>query len=183
MQGTAEKAATRHDKALRCDATKGECIYNALMKGPPTGNDAVPRRKATNGEHTCKALPKRVPTVHAMATRCDAELDEIKKEDELYANRHSCFEEWTSMQQQLDALFAERCEPSARFCNWYFENLNGDEPNDVVCRRKRRRKKSRMFVYFNRGKEASQPAFQLQIEDCQTLIDFLSDKSTTAIVS
>lgn len=31
--------------------------------------------------------------------------------------------------------------------------------------------------------EASQPAFQVQIEDCQTLIDFFSGKSTTAVVS
>jgi hypothetical protein len=30
--------------------------------------------------------------------------------------------------------------------------------------------------------EASQPAFQLQIEDCQTLINFFSSKWTTAIV-
>ena len=90
------------------------------------------------------------------------------------------------MQQQLDALFAERCESSKLMTGTtkiLTETTRLDEPNDGVRRRRRRRSKSRKFVYFNCMEGASQPAFQLNIEDCHMLIDFFSSKSTTVIGS
>jgi hypothetical protein len=132
---------------------------------------------------------KKAPAVHAMAPRCDAELDEIEKEeDEFYSNRSQLFEERTSMQQQLDALFAERCESSARFCeanDQSYENLNGDQARRAERRRaqKEAEEEKQKVCVLQLQEEASRPAFQLKIEDCDMLIDFFSGKSTTTIVS
>jgi hypothetical protein len=116
-------------------------------------------------------------------------LDEIKKEeDELYANRSQLFEERTSMQQQLDALFAERCESSVRFCeanDRYYENLNGDQARRAERRRAQEEaeeEEKQKVCVLQLWEEPSQPVFQLQIEDCQTLINFFSVKWTTTIV-
>jgi hypothetical protein len=133
------------------------------------------------------------PEAKAISERYDAikaELDEIKKEeDELYANRSQLFEERTSLQQQLDALFAERRESTARFReanDRYYEKLNEERARRAERRRAQREaeeEEKRKARVLQLREEASQPAFQLQIEDCQTLIDFFSGKSTTAIVS
>ena len=133
------------------------------------------------------------PEAKAISERYDAikaELDEIKKEeDELYANRSQLFEERTSLQQQLDALFAERRESTARFReanDRFYEKLNEDRARRAErwrAQKEAEEEEKRNARVLQLREEASQPAFQLQIEDCQTLIDFFSGKSTTAIVS
>ena len=55
------------------------------------------------------------PEAKAISERYDvikAQLNEIKEEDELYANRSQLFEERMSVQQQLDVLFAKQTESS-----------------------------------------------------------------------
>jgi hypothetical protein len=133
------------------------------------------------------------PEAKATSERYDAikaELDEIKKEeDELYANRSQLYDERTSLQQQLEVLFSERRESTARFReanDQYYEKLNEDRARRAERRRAQKeaeeteKRKARVLQL---REEASQPAYQVQIEDCQTLIDFFSGKSTTAIVS
>jgi len=107
----------------------------------------------------------------------------------VYANRSQLFEERTSLQQQLDALFAERRESTARFReanDRYYEKLNEDRARRAErwrAQKEAEEEEKRNARALQLREEASQPAFQLQIEDCQTLIDFFSGKSTTAIVS
>jgi hypothetical protein len=133
------------------------------------------------------------PEAKAVSERYDvikAQLDEIKKEeDELYANRSQLIEERTSLQQQLDGLFAERRESTARFReanDQYYEKINEDRARRAERRRAQKEaeeEEKRKARTVQLREEASQPAFQLQIEDCQTLIDFFSGKSTTVTVS
>ncbi len=133
------------------------------------------------------------PEAKAISERYDAikaELDEIKKEeDELYANRSQLFEERTSLQQQIEGLFSERRESTARFReanDRYFEKLNEDRAQRAERRRAQKEaeeNEKRQARILRLREEASQPAFQEKIEDCQTLIDIFSGKSTTAIVS
>ena len=66
---------------------------------------------------TVKELKKELddPEAKAISERYDAikaQLNEIKEEDELYANRSQLFEERMSVQQQLDVLFAKQTESS-----------------------------------------------------------------------
>jgi uncharacterized coiled-coil DUF342 family protein len=133
------------------------------------------------------------PEAKAISERYDAikaELDEIKKEeDEVYANRSQLFEERNTLQQQVDGLFSERRESTARFReanDRYYVKLNEDRARRAERRRAQKEaeeEEKRQARIIQLREEASQPAFQVQIEDCQTLIDYFSGKSSTAVVS
>jgi hypothetical protein len=133
------------------------------------------------------------PESKAVSERYDAikaELDEIKKEeDELYANRSQLFEERNTLQQQLDVLFQERRESTARFReanDRYYVKLSEDRARRAEQRRAQKEAEEaekRQARVLQLREEASQPAFQVQVEDCQTLIDYFSGKTSTAVVS
>jgi hypothetical protein len=144
---------------------------------------AVEELKKQLDDPEAKAISERYDTIKA-------QLDEIKKEeDEIYANRSQLIEERTSLQQQLDSLFSERRESTARFReanDRFYAKLNEDRARRaerVRAQREAEEEEKRKARTIQLREEASQPAFQLQIEDCQTLIDFFSGKSTTATVS
>jgi len=133
------------------------------------------------------------PEAKALSDRYDtikAQLDEIKKEeDELYANRSKLFDERNALQEQIDTLLRERRESSAQFReanDRYYTKLNEDRARRAERARAQREAEEdekRKARALHLREEASQPAFQVQIEDCQTLVDFFSGKSTTAVVS
>ncbi len=133
------------------------------------------------------------PEAKAISERYDtikAELDEIKKEeDELYANRSKLFDERNALQEQIEALLRERRESSALFReanDRFYTKLNEDRARRAERARAQREaeeEEKRKARALQLREEASQPAFQVQIEDCQTLIDCFSGKSTTAVVS
>ncbi|KAI0307325.1 hypothetical protein B0F90DRAFT_552498 [Multifurca ochricompacta] len=124
------------------------------------------------------------PEAKAISERYDAikaELDEIKKEeDELYANRTKLFDERTTLQQQVDALVSERRESASRFReanDRYYTKLNEDRTRRaerVRAQKEAEEEEKRKARASQLREEASQPAFQVQIEDCQTLIDYFS---------
>ena len=133
------------------------------------------------------------PEAKAISERYDAikaELDEIKKEDdELHADRSKLFDERSLLQQQVDALFVERRESMSRFRDAndkYYTKLNEDRARRaerVRAQKEAEEAEKRKARALQLREDASQPAYQVQIEDCQTLIDYFSGKSTTAIVS
>jgi len=133
------------------------------------------------------------PEAKAMSERYDAikaELDEIKKEDdELHADRSRLFDERSALQQQIDALFSERRESAARFReanDRYYTKLNEDRARRAErlrAQKEAEEEEKRKARILQLREEASQPAFGVQIEDCQTLIDYFTGKSATAIVS
>ncbi|KAG7449185.1 uncharacterized protein BT62DRAFT_668294 [Guyanagaster necrorhizus] len=114
-----------------------------------------------------------------------AELDELKREeDEAYVGRAKLFEERDGLQAQLSALFDEKRDSAQRFReanNRYWAKVNEDR-----ARRAERAQAQRAAEEAERRREAVQrlrdeaeiPAYQSQIEDCQTLIAYLSGKNT-----
>ncbi|KAH9179875.1 hypothetical protein EDB89DRAFT_2224848 [Lactarius sanguifluus] len=144
---------------------------------------AVDELKKQLDDPEAKAISERYEAIKA-------ELDEIKKEeDELYANRSKLFDERTALQEQIDALLRERRESSARFReanDRFYTKLNEDRARRAERARAQREaeeEEKRKARALQLREEASQPAFQVQIEDCQTLIDHFSGKPTTAVVS
>ncbi|KAH8999278.1 hypothetical protein EDB92DRAFT_2006750 [Lactarius akahatsu] len=125
------------------------------------------------------------PEAKAISERYDA----IKAETELYANRSKLFDERTALQEQIDALLRERRESSAQFReanDRFYTKLNEDRARRAERARAQREaeeEEKRKARALQLREEASQPAFQVQIEDCQTLIDHFSGKPTTAVVS
>ncbi|KAG2156068.1 hypothetical protein DEU56DRAFT_875831 [Suillus clintonianus] len=118
-----------------------------------------------------------------------AELDELKKEsDDAYAGRAKLFEQRDGIQAQINALFNEKREASHLFReanDRYWTKMNEDRARRLERARSQRdaeEAQRKMAIADGLREEASMPAFQTQIEDCQTLIDALSGKSTGNVV-
>ena len=114
-----------------------------------------------------------------------AELDELKKEsDEAYAGRSKLFEERDDIQNQLQAAFNRKRESSQLFRETndrYWTKVNDDRARRAERARAQRvaeELQKKQEIAERLREEAQSPAFQAQIEDCQTLIDYFTGKST-----
>ncbi|KIM46179.1 hypothetical protein M413DRAFT_306128 [Hebeloma cylindrosporum] len=126
------------------------------------------------------------PVSKAVSERYDAikaELDELKKEsDEAYAGRSKLFEERDRIQSQLKVLFDEKRESGQRYRDAndrYWNKVNEDRARRAEKARAQRaaeEAQKKKDIAERLLEEAQAPAFQAQIEDCQTLIDFFSGK-------
>ncbi|CAK5262725.1 unnamed protein product [Mycena citricolor] len=154
-----------------------------------TEQEAIDKDRATLDE-----LRKQLddPVAKAASERYDAikaELDELKKEgDELYAGRAKLFEERDKLQAEINTLWDEKRESSARFRernDHYWTKVNEDRARRAE-RARAQRAAEELAKKQERAErireEAEHPAFQAEIEDCQTLIDFFSGKTTGAVV-
>lgn len=129
------------------------------------------------------------PASQAISKRYDdikAELDELKKEsDEAYAGRSKLFEERDNIQSALNALFTEKREQVQRFReanDSYYTKLNEDRARRAEKARAQRaaeEAEKKKAIAEQLLEEAQVPAFQAEIQDCQTLIDYFSGKTTT----
>ncbi|KAM5532306.1 hypothetical protein V8D89_006001 [Ganoderma adspersum] len=119
-----------------------------------------------------------------------AELDELKKEgDEAHASRSKLLDERTAIQGQLDELWTRKRESATRYKeanDKFYAKLNEDRARRVERQRAQRAEQEeakKKEIVDRLRDEADVPAFQAQIEDCQTLIDYFSGKSSTATLS
>lgn len=149
--------------------------------------DAIDAERAS-AEELRKELDN--PEAKRLAERYDTlnkEFDALKKEaDEAYNSRSRLFEERDALQKQLDALYTRKRESTKnhREANdRYYAKLQEDR-----VRRAERTKAARSAAENEKKKEmvetlrdeADAPAYQAEIEDCQTLIDFFSGNVTTS---
>ncbi|KAI0320834.1 hypothetical protein OF83DRAFT_1052364 [Amylostereum chailletii] len=130
------------------------------------------------------------PEAKAASDRYDtikAELDELKKEsDDVYASRNKLFDERNALQSQADSLFNQKRESAQRFReanDRYWNKVNEERARRAERARAQREaeeEEKKKALADRLREEASEPAYQVQIEDCQTLIDYFSGKTTTA---
>ncbi|TFY83613.1 hypothetical protein EWM64_g407 [Hericium alpestre] len=130
------------------------------------------------------------PELKAVSERYDelkAEMEELQKEgDELYSSRNKLFDERNALQTQLDTLYNQKRDSNQQYReanDRYWAKVNEDKARRAERARAQRaaeeaQKKKELAERLR--EEAEQPAFQLQIEDCQTLIDYFSGKSGAA---
>jgi hypothetical protein len=131
------------------------------------------------------------PESKAVSERYDAikaELDELKKEgDEAFAGRSKLFEERDNLQMQLNTLYTEKRESSQRFRDAndrYWSKVNEDRARRAEKARAQRaaeEAQKKQEIAERLREEAEAPAFQPQIEDCQTLIDYFSGKNSGSL--
>ncbi|KAJ7682795.1 hypothetical protein DFH06DRAFT_972163 [Mycena polygramma] len=131
------------------------------------------------------------PVAKAASERYDeikAELDAMKKEgDEAHSNRTVLFKERDGIQAELNTLFNDKRESSQKFResnDRYWAKVNDDRAKRAERLRAQRaaeelQKKQERAERIR--EEAEMPAFQAQIEDCQTLIDYFSGKSSGTV--
>ncbi|KAJ6613438.1 hypothetical protein B0H10DRAFT_1881270 [Mycena sp. CBHHK59/15] len=131
------------------------------------------------------------PELKAASERYDAikaELVELKKEgDDAYAGRSKLFEERDTIQAELNTLFNQKRESAQKFRDTndqYWAKVNEDRAKRAERLRAQRaaeelQKKQERAERIR--EEAEMPAFQAQIEDCQTLIDYFSGKNSGTV--
>ena len=128
------------------------------------------------------------PELKAVSERAEAvkaELDSIKRaDDEINAHRSKLFSERRGLKEQLNGLYLQKRESGSKFKednDKYFQQVNEDRAKRAERMRAQRqaedeaRKKEKALQL---REDAAIPAFQEKIEDCQTLIDYFSGKST-----
>lgn len=128
-----------------------------------------------------KALSDRFETVKA-------ELEELKKEaDAVYADRNKLFEERDALNNQIQALLTEKREKMQAYRaahDKYWAKVTEDRARRAERQRAQREAEEaqkKLEIAQRIRDEASIPAFQSQIEDCQTLIDFFFGKSSATV--
>ncbi|KAJ7904522.1 hypothetical protein B0H14DRAFT_2663240 [Mycena olivaceomarginata] len=158
------------------------------IEGFQTEQEAIDRDRSAYDE-----LKKQFddPVAKAAADRYNeikAELDEIKKEgDVAHANRNVLFQERDDLQAEINTLWNEKREASQKFResnDRFYAKLNEDRARRAERLRAQRaaeelQKKQERAERIR--EEAEMPAFQAQIEDCQTLIDYFSGKSSGTV--
>jgi hypothetical protein len=127
------------------------------------------------------------PESKAVSDRFDAikaELDELKKEsDEAYAGRNKLFEERDTLQAEINTLYNSKRESAQRFRDAndrYWTKVNEDRARRAEKMRAQRQADEavrKLEIAERLREEAAVPAFQAQIEDCQTLIDYFLGKT------
>ncbi|KAH7887734.1 hypothetical protein F5I97DRAFT_2057419 [Phlebopus sp. FC_14] len=132
------------------------------------------------------------PDFKAMSERYDsikAELDELKRmAAEANAGRTKLFDERDGLQAQINALFTEKRASAQRYQeehDRYWIKVQEDRARRAEKLREQRaaeEAQKKLELAERMRDEASLPAFQAQIEDCQTLIDALSGKSSGNVV-
>ncbi|KAF5364327.1 hypothetical protein D9756_000619 [Leucocoprinus leucothites] len=131
------------------------------------------------------------PEAKALSDRFEAikvEFDELKKEtDEAYAGRNKLFEERDSVNNQIKALLQEKRERHQAYReahDKHWAKVSEDRARRAEKYRVQRAEeeaRKKLEIAQRIRDEASTPAFQSDIEDCQTLIDFFSGKSTATV--
>lgn len=159
-----------------------------VVEGFQTEEEAIQKERAAADE-----LRKQLddPEGKAVSERYDAiqaELDELKKQgDEVHAARGKLQDERTALQAELDVLYNQKRESAQRYReanDRFFAKVQEDR-----ARRAERERTQREAAEAEKKKEiadrireeAETPAFQAQIEDCQTLINFFSGKPSGAL--
>lgn len=128
------------------------------------------------------------PEAKAISDRFEAiklELDELKKEsDEAYASRNKLFEERDNLGNQIKSLLSEKRERQQAYRDAhdrYWTKVTEDRARRAERMRSQRaaeEAEKKLEIAQRIRDEASIPAFQTQIEDCQTLIDFFQGKTS-----
>lgn len=141
--------------------------------------------------HTVDELRKQLddPESRAVSERYDAikaELDKLKKEgDEAYEGRSKLFDERDNIQNQLTALYNEKRESAQHFResnDQYWTKINEDRARRAERARAQRvaeETQKKQEIAERLLEEATAPAYQLEIEDCQTLIGYFSGENAT----
>ena len=117
-----------------------------------------------------------------------AEFDDLKRQgDEAATSRNKLFDERNTLQREIDALWGLKKESHQRFKDAndrYYAKVKEERARREEKMRQQRaaeEEQKKLDLVERLREEASSPAYQIEIQDCQTLIDAFS-KGTTAEV-
>ena len=117
-----------------------------------------------------------------------AEFDDLKREsDEAFANRSKLFDERNTLQRGVDTLWSLKKESHQRFKDasdryWVKVKEEQAKRSERLRQQKAAEEQQKKLDLVERlREEASSPAYQIEIQDCQTLIDAFSKGTTSEV--
>ncbi|THH11731.1 hypothetical protein EW145_g449 [Phellinidium pouzarii] len=147
--------------------------------------ESIERDRATVDELRKQLDDPEARAVSEHADGVKAELDQLKKDsDEAYANRNKLFDERNDLKAQVDELYRQKRESMSKYKednDRYWTKVNEDRARRTEKARAQRlaeEEAKKKETALRLREEAEMPAYQSQIEDCQTLIEYLSGKSS-----
>ena len=156
-----------------------------IMEGFQTDQGSIDADRAAADELRKQLDDPKSKAISERFEAVKAELDELKKEgDEAYAGRSKIIEERDSLQEQLNSLFNQKRQSFQNHrdaVDRYWAKVNEDRvrrAEKIRAQRAAEEAEKKRETAERLLEEAALPAYQLEIEDCQTLIDFFSGKST-----
>ncbi|KAF9646030.1 hypothetical protein BDM02DRAFT_375296 [Thelephora ganbajun] len=120
--------------------------------------------------------------------RLKAEFDDLKREsDEVFAHRNKLTDERSVFQQEIDVLRSLKKESHQRYkyandSHWAKVKEDQAKRAERLRQQKAAEGQQRKLDLVERlREEASSPAYQIEIQDCQTLIDAFSKGTTSEV--
>ncbi|KAJ7283644.1 hypothetical protein C8J57DRAFT_1432694 [Mycena rebaudengoi] len=159
------------------------------VEGFQADQEAIDKERLAADELRAQLADPVLKAAHDRYDEIIKELDALKKEgDEAYAGRSKLFEERDNIQNELNVLYNQKRESAQNFResnDRYWTKVNEERAKRAERLRAQRaaeelEKKQERAERIR--EEAEMPAFQAQIEDCQTLIDYFSGKSSGTVV-
>ena len=118
----------------------------------------------------------------------NAEFEGLKREgDEARANRNKLFDEKNALHAEIDAFWSLKKESQQRFKDAndrYWVKIKEDQAKRAERLRQQREadeKQKKLDLVERLREEASSPAYQIEIQDCQTLLDAFSKGTTSEV--
>ena len=131
------------------------------------------------------------PEAKAISDRYEklkAEFDDLKREsDEARASRNKLFDEKNAIQGEIDALWSMKKDSQQRFkdaSDRYWAKAKEEQAKRAERLRQQRaaeEERKKLDLVERLREEASSPAYQIEIQDCQTLIDAFSKGTTSEV--
>lgn len=152
--------------------------------------DAIDADKAQADELRKRLDDPETTRVSNRIKEIKAELDTIRSaEDAVYADRKKLYTERDELRPKLDAAFSKKRESAQAYREQndrYWQKVNEDRARRAERARAERaaeEQRKKVEVAERIREEASVPAFQSQIEDCQTLVDYFLGKASAPAVA
>jgi len=184
-----------HVRNMERQIESGTLNLTAEKKALASINDAKRMRKIVEGFQTEQAaidsdkshadeLRKQLddPESKAISDKYEAinaELNELKVQgDEAYANRSKLFDQRKELQSRLDDHWTQKKESARQYRDAqdrYHKKIQEDRARRaerLAAQRAEAEAEKRREIAHRLREEAEIPAFQAQVEDCQTLINF-----------
>lgn len=150
--------------------------------------DAIDRDRATADELRKQLDDPEAKAVHDRADSIKAQLDQLRKEsDEVNASRDILYKQRNELKAEIDKLYEQKRNASITYKeanDRYWAKVHEDRARRAERTRLERaaeEERKKKEVALRLREEAEAPAYQAEIEDCQTLIDYFSGKTTGAV--
>ena len=158
------------------------------VEGFQAEQDAIDREKEEEKQLRAQLDDPETKAISEHYEKLQAEFDGLKREgDEAFANRSKLFDERDALRREIDAFWSLKKESHQRYKDandryWVKAKEEQARRNERLRQQKAVEEQQKKLDLVERlREEASSPAYQIEIQDCQTLIDAFSKGTTSEV--